>query len=112
MYRLLITVHVDSIEYMYIVYGSIPLYMYVHVFAVIDDQSIPHMVKLVHPRLESQLMLSKNVQLIDALRELQIHEGDTEFLAPQCQLILGTFMYMYITFMYTYRNWLFKCLSD
>ena len=79
--------------------------VHVYVFAVIDDQSIPHMVKLVHPRLESQLMLSKNVQLIDALRELQIHEGDTEFLAPQCQLILGTFMYMH-------RNWLFKCLSD
>ena len=56
---------------------------------VINEESVPHMLKLIYPRLESQLMLAKNIQLVDALRELQIHEGDVSFLAPQCQYILG-----------------------
>lgn len=54
----------------------------------IKEDSIPHMLSLLHPRLEAQLMLAKNVQLIDALQELQIHEGDVSFLSPQCQYIL------------------------
>ncbi len=55
----------------------------------INEESVPHMLRLIYPRLESQLMLAKNIQLIDALRELHIHEGDVSFLAPQCQYILG-----------------------
>ena len=47
------------------------------------------MLNLLHPRLEAQLMLSKNVQLIEALQELEIHEKDVTFLSPQCQYILG-----------------------
>ena len=34
-------------------------------------------------------MLAKNVQLIEALQEIRIHEEDTSFLSPQCQYILG-----------------------
>lgn len=52
---------------------------------------MPHMLRLLHPRLEEQLMLAKNVQLIEALQELKIHEGDVSFLSPQCQFILGQF---------------------
>ena len=47
------------------------------------------MLRLIHPRLEAQLMLAKNCQLIEALQEVQIHEQDTAFLSPQCQFILG-----------------------
>lgn len=34
-------------------------------------------------------MLAKNVQLIEALQELKVHEKDVSFLSPQCQFILG-----------------------
>ncbi|KAL5459878.1 hypothetical protein EMCRGX_G033265 [Ephydatia muelleri] len=54
----------------------------------INDASVAHVLKLIHPQLEAQLLLAKNVQLIDALMELKAHEGDTSFLAPQCQFIL------------------------
>ena len=39
--------------------------------------------------LEEQILLAKNVQLIEALEELKIHENDVSFLSPQCQFILG-----------------------
>ncbi|XP_019862996.1 PREDICTED: Bardet-Biedl syndrome 7 protein homolog [Amphimedon queenslandica] len=54
----------------------------------ITDDSAAHMIKLIHPRLEEQLMLAKNVQLIEALQELKVHEKDVSFLSPQCQYIL------------------------
>ena len=47
------------------------------------------MLGILFPKLEGQLMLAKNVQLIEALQEIKIHEEDTSFLSPQCQLILG-----------------------
>ena len=50
------------------------------------------MLRLIHPRLEAQLMLAKNCQLIEALQEVQIHEQDTAFLSPQCQFILGNYI--------------------
>ena len=55
----------------------------------ISDASVAHVLKLIHPQLEAQLLLAKNVQLIEALMELKAHEEDTAFLAPQCQFILG-----------------------
>ena len=66
-------------------------YYCVHVFCLseLNEESVPHMLNLLYPRLEAQLMLSKNVQLIEALQELQIHEKDVTFLSPQCQYILG-----------------------
>ena len=54
-----------------------------------NDQSVAHMLSVIYPKLEAQLMLAKNVQLIEALQEIKIHEGDTNFLAPQCQYIIG-----------------------
>jgi len=54
-----------------------------------NDQSVSHMLSVIYPKLEAQLMLAKNVQLIEALQEIKIHEGDTNFLAPQCQYIIG-----------------------
>lgn len=56
----------------------------------INDNSVPHILRIIHPRLEDQMMLAKNIQLIEPLKELQIHEGgEMSFLAPQCQYILG-----------------------
>ena len=55
----------------------------------LDEDSISHVLGIIYPRLESQLMLAKNVQLIEALQEVKIHEEDTSFLSPQCQYILG-----------------------
>lgn len=55
----------------------------------LNDASISHVLGLIFPKLEGQLMLAKNVQLIEALQEIKAHEEDTSFLSPQCQFILG-----------------------
>ena len=55
----------------------------------LDDSSVEHMLRLIYPQLEAQLMLAKNVQLIEGLQEIQIHEQDSSCLSPQCQYILG-----------------------
>ncbi|XP_076069179.1 BBSome complex member BBS7-like isoform X2 [Oratosquilla oratoria] len=54
----------------------------------VSEESVVHALHLLHPRLEAQLMLAKQVSLIDALRELGSHEADTSFLAPEYQYIL------------------------
>uniref|UniRef100_A0A8D2EMM6 Bardet-Biedl syndrome 7 n=1 Tax=Theropithecus gelada TaxID=9565 RepID=A0A8D2EMM6_THEGE len=54
----------------------------------INEVSVQHTLKLIHPKLEYQLLLAKKVQLIDALKELQIHEGNMNFLIPEYRCIL------------------------
>ncbi|XP_066957827.1 Bardet-Biedl syndrome 7 protein homolog [Macrobrachium rosenbergii] len=54
----------------------------------VSEDSVVHALHLLHPRLEAQLMLAKQVSLIDALRELGSHETDTSFLSPEYQHIL------------------------
>ncbi|XP_041358571.1 Bardet-Biedl syndrome 7 protein homolog isoform X2 [Gigantopelta aegis] len=54
----------------------------------VNDDSVSHTLGLIHPRLESQLLLAKKVQLIDGLKELAIHENDTSFLSSEYQQIL------------------------
>jgi len=54
----------------------------------INDDSIPHTLSLIHPKLEDQLLLAKKVQLIDALKELQVHENNVDFLASEYRQIL------------------------
>ncbi|XP_046325809.1 Bardet-Biedl syndrome 7 protein homolog isoform X2 [Haliotis rufescens] len=54
----------------------------------VSDESIPHTLSLIHPRLEHQLLLAKKVQLVDALKELAVHESDTSFLSAEYQQIL------------------------
>ena len=63
--------------------------------ADMNDLSVSHMLDIIFPKLEAQLMLAKNVQLIEALQEIKLNEEDTSFLSPQCQLILGI-IYVYI----------------
>lgn len=47
-----------------------------------------HTLNLIHPKLEYQLLLAKKVQLIEGLKELQMHESDIGFFAPEYQQIL------------------------
>jgi len=54
----------------------------------VSEESVAHTLTMIHPRLEHQLMLAKKVQLIDALRELQVNEGDLSFMSPEYQVIL------------------------
>ncbi|CAL4090214.1 unnamed protein product, partial [Meganyctiphanes norvegica] len=54
----------------------------------VSEESVVHALHLLHPRLEAQLMLAKQVSLIDALREVAAHESDTSFLSPEYQNIL------------------------
>ncbi|CAL8261755.1 unnamed protein product [Lota lota] len=54
----------------------------------INDESVNHTLRMIHPKLEYQLMLAKKVQLIDALKELQVHEGNADFLIPEYRSIL------------------------
>ena len=62
--------------------------------AELDESSVEHMLHLIHPQLEAQLMLAKNVQLIEGLQEIQIHEQDvSSCLSPQCHFILGTLLH-------------------
>ncbi|XP_041130154.1 Bardet-Biedl syndrome 7 protein [Polyodon spathula] len=54
----------------------------------VNEESVNHTLKLIHPKLEYQLILAKKVQLIDALKELQVHEGNVDFLIPEYRSIL------------------------
>ncbi|XP_029964352.1 BBSome complex member BBS7 isoform X2 [Salarias fasciatus] len=54
----------------------------------ISDDSVSHTLRMIHPKLECQLLLARKVQLIDALKELQVHEGNADFLIPEYRSIL------------------------
>ncbi|XP_029367907.1 BBSome complex member BBS7 isoform X1 [Echeneis naucrates] len=53
-----------------------------------NDDSVSHTLKMIHPKLQHQLLLARKVQLIDALKELQVHEGNADFLIPEYRNIL------------------------
>ncbi|XP_062902593.1 Bardet-Biedl syndrome 7 protein isoform X2 [Mobula hypostoma] len=54
----------------------------------VNEESVNYTLKLIHPKLEHQLLLAKKVQLIDALKELQVYEGNMDFLIPEYRSIL------------------------
>ncbi|XP_078396201.1 BBSome complex member BBS7 isoform X2 [Cetorhinus maximus] len=54
----------------------------------VNEESINYTLQLIHPKLEHQLLLAKKVQLIDALKELQLYEGNVDFLIPEYRCIL------------------------
>ncbi|KAK7922193.1 hypothetical protein WMY93_009095 [Mugilogobius chulae] len=54
----------------------------------INDESVSHTLRMIHPKLEYQLLLARKVQLIDALKELEVHEGNADFLIPEYRSIL------------------------
>ena len=53
-----------------------------------NDESVIDTLNLIHPKLESQLLLAKQVALIEPLKDLAAHEPDTEFLSPEYKHIL------------------------
>ncbi|XP_052005898.1 Bardet-Biedl syndrome 7 protein isoform X2 [Xyrauchen texanus] len=54
----------------------------------VNEDSVSHTLRMIHPKLEYQLILAKKVQLIDALKELQVHEGNADFLIPEYRSIM------------------------
>ena len=54
----------------------------------VNDQSVVETLHLVHPKLESQLLLAKQVALIEPLKDVAAHEADTSFLSPEYKYIL------------------------
>ncbi|KAG7264305.1 hypothetical protein CRUP_020991 [Coryphaenoides rupestris] len=54
----------------------------------VNEESVSHTLTMIHPKLEYQLLLAKKVQLVDALKELQVHEGNADFLIPEYRSIL------------------------
>lgn len=54
----------------------------------LNEDSIPNVLHRLHPKLEHQLLLAKRVQLIDALKELEVYENDTSFLTEEYREIL------------------------
>ncbi|CAB1325604.1 unnamed protein product [Coregonus sp. 'balchen'] len=52
----------------------------------INDVSVGHTLKMIHPKLEYQLLLAK--------KDLQVHEGNTDFLIPEYRNILDESAYL------------------
>ena len=57
-------------------------------FSDVNDESVIHAVKLLYPKLEHQLLLAKQVALIEPLKDIAAHEEDTSFFAPEYAYIL------------------------
>lgn len=55
----------------------------------IIDESIEINLSLIHPKLEEQYKLARNVQLIDGLKELQMQEEDLTFMSEEYKEILA-----------------------
>ena len=55
----------------------------------VNDDSVIHALKLLYPKLENQLLLAKQVALIEPLKDLASHEEDTSFFAPEYLHILN-----------------------
>ena len=47
----------------------------------IQDESIPAFLGLIHPKLQHQLALAQQVELIDAIKEIQQQEDDTRWMS-------------------------------
>jgi len=56
----------------------------------LNDETVGHFLRLLHPKLEYQQSLSKKMQLIEALKEVRVQEEDISFLYPSYKEILDT----------------------
>ncbi|KAJ4432478.1 hypothetical protein ANN_21097, partial [Periplaneta americana] len=55
----------------------------------VNEESVIHTLQLLHPKLEAQLLLAKQVALLEALRELETHDAESlECLLPEYRYIL------------------------
>ena len=69
--------------------SALKIKMTVVLFPDVNDDSVIHALKLLYPKLENQLLLAKQVALIEALKDLASHEEDTSFFAPEYLHILN-----------------------
>ena len=60
----------------------------VEVEADLNDDSIPHMLSMLHPLILRQLEVAKKWMLIDAIKEMVTGEEDTSFLSQEFKEIL------------------------
>lgn len=54
----------------------------------VKDETFPRFLELIHPKLAFQHSLTQQVKMVDPLREVQLQEGETRFLAPELQMVL------------------------
>jgi len=54
----------------------------------VKDETFPRFLELIHPKLAFQHSLTQQVRMVEPLREVQLQENDTNYLAPELQLIL------------------------
>ena len=54
----------------------------------VSEESVLDTLHLIHPKLESQLLLAKQVALIEPLKDVAANEADTEFLSAEYRFIL------------------------
>merc|ERR1719188_2490680 len=54
----------------------------------VKDETFPRFLDLIHPKLQFQHSLTQQVRMVEPLREVQLQEGSTDFLAPELKQIL------------------------
>lgn len=54
----------------------------------VKDETFPRFLELIHPKLSFQHSLTQQVKMVEPLREVQLQEGSTSFLAPELQMVL------------------------
>lgn len=54
----------------------------------VKDETFPQFLELIHPKLAFQHSLTQQVNMVEPLREVELQEKDTSFLAPELQMVL------------------------
>lgn len=54
----------------------------------IKDETIPHFLRLIDPKLSYTLSLARKVEIVEALREIRLADGEMTFLAPEYREVL------------------------
>lgn len=54
----------------------------------VKDETFPRFLELMHPKLAFQHSLTQQARMVEPLREVQLQEGETNFLAPELQMVL------------------------
>lgn len=54
----------------------------------VKDQTFRRFLELMHPKLSFQHSLTQQVRMVEPLREVQLQEGATNYLAPELQMVL------------------------
>ncbi|CEF66992.1 Bardet-Biedl syndrome 7 protein [Strongyloides ratti] len=63
----------------------------VNLNVVIDDASIPHTLKLMHPKMEYQTKLLFKIEMAKALKEIKSTFNDVNYLSPELNEILNSY---------------------